>query len=120
MVEFLIFGAPKCSFCTYSKILLEDEEINHVYIDLNTFYGEWKNVIDDDEITPYINDQRKIPIIFKRDDENGDFVLPSKFKLKSKQPELDIPETARWRFLGGFNELDTDVKSRDITLDDDY
>lgn len=122
MVEFLIFGTPKCSYCVHSKILLEDEEIEFLYVDLNLFYDDWKNALNDNELGSYINGQRKIPLIFKKSTD-GEFVLPEKFKCDKTEgydKTAAVSPDVHWTFIGGFNELKKDVNSRDIILDDKY
>jgi glutaredoxin len=91
MSQYIIYGTNQCIFCTKSKILLEDEDIEYDYNDLDTIYPNWRDVFTDKKITDLIGNYRQIPIIFKvSNNENT--------------------------FLGGFEELQKDL----VGLDNDY
>lgn len=135
MLEFLIFGSKKCQACQSSKILLDDEQIDSLYIDLKLFYDDLKNALNNEELGRYINGQKTIPLIFKKSDD-GDFVLPDKFCITETEGEGEDSlyhekecyhinyKDLKWTFIGGFNELKEELKYRwntyGITLDDNY
>lgn len=103
-MEFLILGTSKCEYCTRAKLMLEDEDILHKYVDLAQAYPDWREVFQHSSIVSLLEGRpRTIPIIFRKlgggmgggmGDSKGD----------SKGITLPYAE-GDWQFVGGYNEL---------------
>lgn len=116
MVRYLILGASSCTFCKAAKILLEDNEIEYHYVDLDGDYDDWRQVFNDlEEVSPLSSFQRRIPIVLTLTEEDTD-----SFKLP-EQISKSLPESLQncnCTYIGTFKELDELINL--IELDDEY
>lgn len=85
---YTIYGSETCPFCVKAKELLNEKEIKYIYHDVKT-YGTLKEALD--YLANLTNNQRTIPVIFKKD-----------------------------KFIGGYDDLKKIIDNQELRFDAEF
>ncbi len=114
MLNFLILGTPDCKYCHEAKKLLNQHNLQFIYVDLALKFGDqWRTIFD--ILKDKLGSQRTIPIVaVSKSDINMPIIRSDMFDSRDS-----------WQLVGNYFDLeeyirDMNMGNDDITLDDNY